>query len=258
MFSTHEKNVISLCGVDGMGKTTLIQYLKKDGYPTLRTPQVHESGEFKVSALSVGLEKLSQYYDMKGDRIGKACVLFLAMGLQPKAELELGTVPLLFRERDPILDLLVYSPIYLNLLKPDVEFIPPIEESAVRGAFELQMDLLKINDYKKLPGALLQFFSLPPTEWIARIELEWQITKPAWVFLLKGNEVLIDKRLKAKHVAATSEFHEQTPILLHLQSELEKVGKAISEKYRFRFQVIEVSDEETIESLARSVVGYLA
>ena len=149
MFGAHHASmkptikIVSVCGVDGTGKTTLIKILAQKGFLTLRSPQIHESGDFTESTLSRALEELSQLADQEKDLVTKACALFLAMSLQPAAERELiekhqvsnMTQSSLFRERDPILDLVVYGPLYLKILKSKDRFQPKIHCRANSSLF---------------------------------------------------------------------------------------------------------------------------
>ena len=242
--------IISICGVDGTGKTTLLQNLKNKGHLTLRSPQIHESGNFTVSKLSRSFEELSKLYDQNGDRVSKACILFLAMSLEPKAEHELisGEKKILFRERDPILDLCVYAPIYLKFLKPEDLFEPKIHLKEIEEYFKTQSALFPGIELKHLPAGLIRFFSEPTSSWIKRLKDSLKIREATQVVLLKASSELLIERMNLKHQNQKKEFHEEIGILLTLQSGFEKAGATLSPLLNFRFQILEIESGETPET----------
>ena len=242
--------LISICGVDGTGKTTLVQKLKSQGEVTLRAPQVHESGSFQVSKASEALERLSQWADQKGDLVTKACALFLAMSLQPRAEAELkesSQPSRIFRERDPILDLVVYSPLYLKILQPTHRFVPAlgVDEPLIQACFDSQASLFPGLKLEELPTGLIQFFSQPLTSWIPKLIQVWGVQPPQQVVLLKGSADLLKTRMELKAKSQAKEFHEQLPLLLMLQAGFEEAGKKLSQLYGFKFQTLDLTDTGT-------------
>ena len=247
--------IYSICGVDGSGKTTLVTQLAESSLPitTLRCPQYYESGIHQKDTLARTFEKWSDHCDLEKNPILKAMVLFLQMSLFGQMEQDQckthPSAKILLRERDPVLDTLVYAPLYLQVLGAHAPLIPEVWSSDHAASFHLNdihrrlplgFESLKFSNLREY---ILRFFSQPQSEMPQNCLKLFQTTPPAGVILLKLDESLLKVRLemKQKSKGGTKEHHEESGLLLKLQAGLEILAKQLSGPFQFNVKMIDVS-----------------
>src|SRR5262245_59128938 len=113
---------LSLLGIDGSGKTTLMRALQaqgRAGVSYLFSPDFHEIDGFEGANESLALTALSQKADALRDPALKLTTLYLRMCLFGEAELFLtqrDRPATLCIERHPLVDALIYLPVYATAL----------------------------------------------------------------------------------------------------------------------------------------------
>ncbi len=248
--------VISICGVDGTGKTTLLSSL--GDFPTLRSPQYFESGPgFACAQASRALEDLGNHADRVGDVKTKAVALFLAMTLAGSAESELLESDLgrktqtLIRERDPIVDSVVYSGFYLKLLSTgwSAEHVPERYLPVLSERCEhLGCNLESLGKY------MVEIFSKPPVELAGKLYQIYGCRASTDILLLVGSEITIRERMRLKNQdkSGVTEAHEGIETLLKLQAGIRQISGMLGLAQGTR--VIEVPiDGRSSESIVNEV-----
>jgi len=251
---------LSICGVDGTGKTTLLR--RVTAYPALRSPQFHECPRpLACAAESRALEDLGTWADAQGDVRTKACALFLAMTLSGPAERELARAEgsdRLVRERDPIVDSLVYSGFYLKLLRSGWD--PSVVPEKFRPALESRCRVIGSE-----PAALAAFIrdaftgelpSLP-----ARLYRWFGCFPSSEIVLLKASPETLSVRMAEKareRGSGTREAHEGLQTLLQLQAGLAQVAGLLAQAQGTRVIEIPVDGLTPEETLVRaeSALGF--
>jgi hypothetical protein len=253
------QNIISICGVEGTGKTSLVQALRAKGYPTLTSPQIHESGNFSQADVSRALEEVNLLADEEGDLVSKTCALFLAMSLQPKATEELSRKissgfsddpevksrnQYLYRERDPILDFVVQSPLYPRFLKPIHAFVPKVHHDLIESYFTSQKEVFGESPLRDLPKCLLTFFAQPTRVWMPKLIKAWNIQMPSQVMVLTGDKLLLENRLALKPLNETLKRERKAASLLQIQHAYLIAAEELSKTYHFDWKAVEVLEDE--------------
>lgn len=252
--------MISISGVDGTGKTTLLGSLQM--FPTLRSPQYFESVPgFRYAQVSRELEDLGRYADQTGDVKTKAVALFLAMTLAGDAESEALSSDLgqkthtLVRERDPIVDSIVYSGFYLKILASGWNHaaIPTEFLASVQNRCEyLGCRLDQLGTY------ICELFSKTPTDLASSLYQIYRCRPTQQFVILYGNEATIRERirLKKKENSGASEAHEDVETLMKLQAGMRQVTAMLA--LAQDSQVVEILiDGRSIESIRSEVQSIL-
>jgi thymidylate kinase len=162
-----------LVGVDGTGKSTVARRLAdRDGVPVLHTIRPHEDPASTHAELSRALSTASAAADRVGRAQLKVAVLYLQLCLYRRAERRLF-VPILLADRHPLIDPLVYLPLYAGIGADERaggddarwwDALPPAVAGQVRDwlsdrsagdVWSLGNDLLRLAR-EPLPGLLVE------------------------------------------------------------------------------------------------------
>ncbi|MBI3554964.1 MAG: hypothetical protein HY074_01720, partial [Deltaproteobacteria bacterium] len=231
---------ISITGVDGTGKTSIIRALQQQfaGSPThvqaFRAPQYHENPDAPFSKFSTSIDALSVLADKTGDPLLKTCALFLSMTLygDVEAHYEHAFHPrFLFSERQALADSLAYSKFYKGLLTGPLK--PRKLES--QGALEDWLLVLRSRLPAKssihadklalwnLPLFIRELFELEPDDLVEHLKALYHCSYPDQIVFLKVSSPRLMERLAQKAAGGTQkELHEKKHVLEALQAGLEQ------------------------------------
>ncbi len=257
---------ISITGVDGTGKTSIIRALqtKFAATPTLaqafRAPQYHEDPDAPFGALSSTIDDLSLLADKTSDPLLKTCALFLSMTLYGDVEAHYERTfssKYLFSERQALADSLAYSKFYKDLLTG------PLEPRKLDALDVLEKWILVLKqrlpatsplaakelNLWNLPLFIYKLFDLPPDDLVEHLKALYHCTFPDKIILLKVSSPRLIQRLTQKAAGGTpKELHEKQHILEALQGGLEQCCLVLAGlKPTLKLHVLDTS-ELTLES----------
>jgi thymidylate kinase len=112
----------TLVGIDGSGKTTVVRRMREfDDVAVVHAVRAHDDPQSPYAALSTALALASAAADAIGRPQLKVCVLYLQLCLYGLAERRCadGRRRVLLSDRHPLIDPLVYLPLYAGLKTDD-------------------------------------------------------------------------------------------------------------------------------------------
>jgi hypothetical protein len=227
--------IISLLGVDGVGKTTLLEQLRAPDVLTLRMPQFYlSSAAWPFAAEARCLEQIGQQADVVGDAKTKALSLFMAfLPFSSVLAAAHKTGMKIFVERHPWVDIFVYADFYVSLLKQlegieahkDLE--PQFEKFKSNQLLPVDLQWLNFSNWiiGGLSGSDAERF-----QFLQTVFPDCQVD--LFVLLTAGAETL-EKRLKMKHQGGrVREPHEQIQLMMRLQTGLLQTLNALKLPYQ--------------------------
>lgn len=233
--------MIFLIGVDGIGKSTLMDELEQQGHKVLRCPQFYNSTDAqrnisnKFLYLSRYFEEISQKADQHQRYDVKAWALFYGMSLYRKVISDHYD----FGERYPFFEASLYEPIYQSLLAKnpapfDLQVTDKVKNylNEVCGSDDITMSFQFI--YNELPKIKEILFPRFPYDKIV---------------LLKAQQETILKRLQQKNKDKHGEFHEKAHLLMQIQNGYEKFLATVPENQKTIIHVDEMSVKELGQTL---------
>jgi hypothetical protein len=264
---------VSLTGIDGCGKTTVIRELTRLGDPRVaafRAPQYHENPLVPHAALSADIDALSVLGDRLREPLLKASALLLSVTLYGDVErwYEREARPAaLFGERQPFLDSLVYSLFYAKMLTGPIS--RERLEGAVIGAIgRLGLERVEAwsarlfgDTFWNVPVHARELFSREPRELLPRLAELYRLEMPDHLILLRVSGVALAERLALKRGAGGSvrELHEEQAVLERLQAATQACVAALRQAApRMRVSEIETSGlgvEETRDVVVKAALG---
>jgi hypothetical protein len=247
---------ISLTGIDGTGKTTIVNELRRrwEAEPAyaqvFRAPQFHESLGVPHAPLSADIDRLSVLADRQGDVRLKAMSLFLSMTLYGEVERyfeETFHPRFLVGERQPLLDSLVYSIFYAKLLDGPlarVALLPELLREIGKDGLERLDGWMRvlsrrdpelrggIDAFWLLPLYAKKLFELPVSGLLRRLTTLYGVREPEEIILIRVAQPGLQERLRLKRGAGTErELHEKGGVLEQLQKGLMAALTPIREAY---------------------------
>ena len=256
---------VSITGVDGTGKTSIIRGIQAQfkGRSTkvqaFRAPQYHEDPNAPFCSFSAAIDELSMLADKTGDAQLKTCALFLSMTLYGDVEAHYVHTfhpHFLFSERQALADSVAYSTFYKGLLTGPLK---PRELKMI-GALEAWVEVLKHRlpakpeveaeglTFWTLPLFISDLFSLPVDDLVEHLKALYHCTYPDQIILLRVSSTRLMERLAQKAASGTpKELHEKLPILEKLQIGLEQCCQVlVGLKPGLKLHVLDTS-ELTVE-----------
>ncbi len=270
---------ISVSGVDGTGKTSLIDSIQSqfknqpNRVRAFRVPQYHEDSSIPFADLSEKMDSLGVFADRISDPILKVCGLFLSMTLfgDVESHYEKTYQPeYLFFERFALADSLTYSKFYkqfitgpLNRTKIEAAVLKELGPDSI-ALFEDWIQVLKSRlpknspidaaaiDFWSLPLFIKSLFELQPAALIHHLQALYQCGFPDHVILLKVSSTRLMERIAKKAQGGTQkELHEKQGILEALQGGLEQCNQLLVQMNpRIQLHVIDTSQMSIEETAA--------
>ena len=226
---------VSLTGVDGSGKTTIIRRLRErqadfPGVAAFQAPQFHEDPLLPRADLSKAIDDLSVAADLSGDVSLKSLALFLSMTMYGDMErhiLETRRPSVLIGERQCVLDALTYARFYLPLLSSGaapsrggalhpliMEWLGTVAARAPEVGF----------DAKDLTGSLVRVFTAEPAVLVPRLLKLFAAELPDHIVILGTSPQDLAARLVEKRGSTNAELHETAETLQGLAHALQKTA----------------------------------
>lgn len=246
--------MIHIMGVDGVGKSTVLNEIEKQGLKVLRCPQFDLSTEAKrllplrYFNLAQYFEKMSLWCDQNRRPDIKAWALFYAMGLYKKIVDEVQE-EYQFAERYPFYDVQIYSPIYISLLKNvSTENLKGID---FQMTAELQSYLHEMTGSKDILSSfhfIYDQLSQPDSK-------KWKEDFPAFpshhLVLLYADISTVLQRLSKKAGSQAGEFHEKAQYLMQIQKGYQNFLKAVPEDRQLVINVDQLQVKELSQTLCQ-------
>ncbi len=267
---------VAVVGIDGSGKSTLVERLRReyDSTPALlvgiHCPDFHETPGAPLSELSRHLHRMSVLADELGDHDLKLLALYLRMTLYGPIEghfIEKFAPEFLLSDRHPVVDSLVYMPLYFRLLtgRLDAAQVEPRLRTAL-GPVALEevrewdrAEALRRGDSGDFWDRTAEFLTYVDAPWdvtLAELEYRYRTSLPDVVVLLDVLPQEAVRRSKAR-VLGEVELHEHEALLEVLAQTYVEVTRKLSETLGIpihRIQTSGRSEDEALEALRAVVV----
>lgn len=223
---------VAVVGVDGSGKSTVVRGIaERLGFPTgsvatVSCPNYHDARDAPLADLSRELKRLSDGADELGSFGLKMVALYLRMTLFGPVErfsLETFRPAVLVSDRHPVLDTLVYTPLYRRRVAPEGSTVAPelierwraLAPDAFRAAAawndRLNARLGRDVDLAATGTDLLELFERDHATVLDDLGRRYGTTLPDTVVLLDVPAPAADARLAGR--ASTRELHEDARAL---------------------------------------------
>ncbi len=239
-------NHITLLGIDGIGKSTILNKMIPElgkQFSFVSSPSFHEVAGTPYSSLSQALEQVSFRADAKNDIQSKSLIMILQVSLFGKIESAIENKIISFRH--PVIDTMVYAPIYLKLLRKDFDAssfhdLLGEEKSLLKPYVE---EFLSRNNFKTLVEVLQHFIQVlqdPLPTQIKELSKIFQTTLPAQAIFLDLNPKIVIERIENRD--KTLEPHENFQMLNLLRKNyIETLNNISKEQKKFTQKRIELT-----------------
>jgi thymidylate kinase len=218
----------TLVGIDGTGKTTTARRIaERHGVAVLHAIRPHEDPASPYAELSVNLALASAEADRIGRAQLKVAVLYLQLCLYGPAERRI-TAPLVLADRHPLIDPLVYLPLYARIgldedPGPDESrwwsALPPPVAGPVRDWLRT---CAGAADVWALGNELLRLARKTPPDLLAELIRRFDVRLPDAVLLLDLPVAQALERARARS-GSGPELHETAVVLSAIRSRYESV-----------------------------------
>jgi hypothetical protein len=230
---------IAIVGIDGSGKSAVVQRLREyaaltpDRLVAFSCPRFHDTPDAPLAALSSRLKAFSDVADEIGSFELKLAALYLRMTLFGPVErffLDTFASQLLVSERHPLVDTLVYVPLYRSratagidatavepLLRARLDAQSPGAYAAARGWHELENRRLgRQTDFWALAEDIMEGLAAPPEDVLADFGVRYRTTLPDIVVQLQV-DVAVAARRSRDRGSRRVELHEDERALAVLR-----------------------------------------
>ncbi|MFC3965379.1 hypothetical protein [Nocardia jiangsuensis] len=248
---------IAVVGIDGCGKSSLIARLRHefsdDRLLTVSCPDLHHNGDGPLHDLSRKLAAVGEAADALGNPVVKAATLYLRMTLYGPVEdflLRTYRPEVLVCERHPIIETLVYAPLYARLARraapgstavlDRAEQRLPGATAALRRWQTLEQDRVGIGgDLTTVLDELVAILGTGTEAAVARLAQTYRTTLPDRVLWLDTPPAEAARRLALR--GGQRETHENIAHLETLRAGYRELG---DRSPGLRFARISTSDAD--------------
>ncbi|MEV0355074.1 hypothetical protein AB0H71_03335 [Nocardia sp. NPDC050697] len=248
---------VAVVGIDGSGKSSLIARVRAARLLTLSCPDLHHNGDGPLHEVSRGLAAVGEAADSLGSPVVKAATLYLRMTLYGPVEdflLRTYRPDVLVCERHPIIETLVYAPLYTRLARraaPDVPAVLALAERRHPGATAalhrwqaLEQDRVGIGgDLTTVLDAIAAILGTGTAAAITRLAETYRTTLPDRVLWLDTPPAEAARRLALR--GGHRETHETAAHLETLRTGYLALGPEL-EKHCPEVQFVRVPDADEI------------
>jgi GTPase SAR1 family protein len=246
--------IIATTGVDGSGKTSIINRLqnlnKSEIYPVF-VPQYYSDESLPLTSLAETLEDIGKLADQHKSAILKANSFVLAISLLKEviADITNRVAPkAILLERHPVIDTMMYAKFYGSQLAGEISEELKEEVFKMAGAerfIDMQVHAKKLGakSFWEIHKIILPLLTRPTTELFEGLEILMGVSGIEKTFFIAPSEEELRRRqLLKEDTEENLEIHENLETILMLQSELAKLNNLLkSEKMGYDFLQIDNS-----------------
>jgi thymidylate kinase len=271
---------VTVVGVDGCGKSSFVQRLRETTFAdrdvaSITCPDFHDTRNAPLQALSRQLKAFSDAADVIGSPAAKASALYLQMTLYGPVEqffIQTYSPDVLVCERHPVVESLVYGPLYVQLgrhqptASDDEKALRVLLEQHEPGTMGTILDWYRRHAARcGLAGGLwdvlrdvAELVEQGPEAALRGFGARYQTTLPDDVLWLDAAPELAARRCAARSESGQLEAHE-TPERLAFLRERYRAVRGLFEQLvpGTRFHVIEASDETSPDALVAAAAAAL-
>lgn len=242
---------ISIAGVDGSGKTTLITSLRDEYHERiLYSPQTYKESTLPLYELSLAIDKIGKWADQNKVPVLKGISLFLGMTLYKEITtfIEKKEKPKrLIVERHPIIDTMAYAKFFLPMLNKDMPK-NQIDQGLNQVLNEHELNLvdahiksLTSNQYS-LANLNYFIFNLLNHDRVTvfnNLKNFYQLNPPDLYLILKMNSEVVASRFQGRESVGA---HENAKILMVLQNEMIEICEFVKNiDHQFNFKILDAN-----------------
>lgn len=254
---------IAVVGIDGCGKSSLIARLRAEHHVTLSCPDLHHNADGPLHDLSRKLAAVGEAADALGDPAVKAATLYLRMTLYGPVEdflLRTYRPELLVCERHPLIETLVYAPLYARLARHAARAVAPVLDlaerrlpgatAALRRWQALEQDRVGIGgDLTTVLDEIVAVLGTGTETAVARFARTYRTTLPDRVLWLDTPPAEAARRLALR--GGPRETHESLAHLESLRAGYRDLGARLERHYpELRFVRVPNSDSTGPDELS--------
>lgn len=252
---------ITLLGIDGIGKSTILRQLISDKECDLNfisSPSFHEAQAQGFNDLSVALEKVSANADKANSFELKSLAMYLQVSLFGSIESKLNVNKDLISFRHPVIDSMVYSDFYIKYISKEIDhkqidelFLGVENSELIREHITQQLVRVGIAEKElgRVPIILKDIFSLPIERRISTLEQHFGTKLPAAAIFLDLPIDIAVKRLLGRG-DKEKELHETKDSLEFLIKSYKKTLESLKESVsNFKYVNFALSDDFDLSQL---------
>ncbi|KAA0024863.1 hypothetical protein [Antrihabitans cavernicola] len=271
--SRNRTQRIAVVGIDGCGKSLVISKMRAQvsldtSFEAISCPDFHESANAPMHTLSRQLKALSDAADVVGNPVIKASALYLRMTLYGPVErffVDTYSPRVLMCERHPLIETLVYAPLYVRLAErsredPDaLAAIRILAEERAAGASAAvdgwhSKEAARVHSTSDIWGVLGEIAELiragTPAA-LAGFGARYRTTLPDEVIWLETPPADAARRCAAR--TGATEVHETLEHLTSLRSNYLRMRDELSAAHPdMVFHTVSNSDIDDVEDVVRT------
>lgn len=252
---------ITLLGIDGIGKSTILRQLMSDkecDFDFIASPSFHEAQALDFDELSIALEKVSANADKANSFELKSLAMYLQVSLFGNIESKLSSSKDLISFRHPVIDSMVYSDFYIKYISNELDQmqIDSLFEGVegadlVKKHITQQLSRVGISESEigRVPIMLKGIFSLPIKERISTLEHHFATKLPVAAIFLDLPIDIAMKRLSGRGDKG-KELHETKDSLKFLISSYKNTLEDLKESVSgFKYVNFALSEDFDLSQL---------
>ena len=268
---------VTVVGIDGCGKSSIIAALRESAAETFRLvtvtcPDFHDTPNAPLHRLSRQLKAFSDGADEVGSPVVKAVALYLQMTLFGPVERFFVTTyhpTVLVCERHPLIETMVYGPLYVRLGERGAS--DAAAQQAIRELLEQRnpgtLDTILAwhraeaarlgtsGDMWALLGEIADVIGQGAAPAIAGFGDRYRTTLPDDVLWLDVPADQAEKRCAARSGTGALETHETTQHLAALRENYLRTRDDLADAFpQLRFHIVDTSDGVDLESSVRACI----
>jgi serine phosphatase RsbU (regulator of sigma subunit)/energy-coupling factor transporter ATP-binding protein EcfA2 len=252
MIVEKKTKTIAVTGIDGSGKSTVIQRLvelfpgSSGNIQVMNCPEYHNTENAPLGNLSRQLDAFTKVSDQMGNFQLKGISIYLQatlFGIVQNFFIDTFRPEILVNERHAVIDSVAYGNFYCMLMQRSLdrdtledELKSKLEEHD-KGAYDAIINWVDLSssrlsndfDFWGLTQHLLKTFSLPQKEMIEEVKKQFQSDLPDVLILLDAQADVASARVNERE--DNKELHEKDEILEQIRKAYFNIIKYINSEY---------------------------